>query len=508
MQVDGTRVAVTPSRPVLFASVGDQASRAVAELPAAAADQRIRVSGPIGFVRIDLPAAGSAGRVTLSNVAWLPPAGRLTEKPDDEREVPLEDTNALALELKSLARRLRVPPCRPIRGTSPRVRVSAYVVLDLSAPDVIDVVLRVAEFLRAADPNVDVTGLALTCCTAETHAGGDEVWVDAWELLVDRLQETNWMQRLYLLDGRDPNGTWLQTMTDMHRLAASFLLQHGLSAHRDRLRRRECEWLLTEDFHMACGAFGCRTLISDPAAVEEAVARVVADDLPTPRDGVLPEEQADELDRKADALANRLAGFFQSGPLMATEASSTTDAQVLDTVRGAIEDACTAPPVLRLRWFLSRLMPRLDQLAASSRLADRIHTRYRAAETLRGQQTATYGPVRQWLKLPGASWKGPYDPVPPPPPAPPPPSGMPWLVRVGIGLIGLGVLVVLLGLGMGGGLVALVAGAALVTVGVVLLMLGRSRPSPPPGNGPARPPETAGPGPDAGGPAVGDGSMD
>jgi len=406
-------------QPVVFAAAGARACRTVGQVPQVARDLRIRVAGPFGVVAVPsrLDGEDADGEVGISDCSWLSdlevPAA--PEGPARPRR-PGDGDEALAGALTALVRRLRVDRPSIAPDASPRVHVCAYVVADLSEPGAPEAALRIGRLLRAADASMDITALAMTGRTAESQADGEQPWFEAFTGLIERLQRESVFRRLYVLDGRDTNNTWLQHLAEMQRLGAEFLLHHGLSPYRSHLRRKEQGRVGPgQDFLHVCGSFCCRVLRSDRAAVARGIAAQLAGDLAELSAGTLSEDRSDGLDRQARSLADEIVAIYQAqdadaaGPVNPLQ-DADRDGKVLDAIRQAIAKVCAAQPVLSLEWFLKKFRPLLNQLSTSTGLADRVRTRYRTARTMRGQETRTYKPIATWLGVRGAVWQSRYDP--------------------------------------------------------------------------------------------------
>ena len=419
MEPDDRREETIPTRPVVFAGVGPCAIGTLAQLLQAAQDLRIRVAGPFGLVVATHPDSG----ITVSDYQWLSDIKLSGPELEDGRGSQLTgDDDALVSSFTSLIRRLRVDCPNIIPDSSPRVRVCAYSLIDLSDPRVVPASLRLARLLRIADPSLSITGLALTGRTAQSQADIKEPWFDAFRLLLERLQQESPLQRLYVLDGRDTNNTWLQTIEQMQRLGAEFLLHHGLSPYRSHLRRNEKGRVTPEqDFLQVCGSFSCRTLRGDRAAVAQGVAaRLAREDLADLDQGALSEDRADKMDEEARKLADRIAQIFhgngQTGPDGVDQPPGNRDdradrnRRLRDAIESALTSVCAEQPVFSLRWFLKSFDALLEQLSMSSALTERVATRFRTFKVLTKQVLETYKPIRQWLAEPGTVWDGRYAP--------------------------------------------------------------------------------------------------
>lgn len=408
------RPETTPVRPVVFAGVGHSAVATVLQLPRAAADLRIRVAGPFGLAVAREP----EGPLFILDRQWLSDL-ELPELSGDAQAAPrlTDPDDALVSTFRALTRRLRVDRPNIASGTSPHIRVCAYVVIDLATPGAVPAGLRLAGLLSQTDSPPDITGLVLTGRTAESLSEPDEPWLEAFRQLLTSLQRQSPLNRLYVLDGRDTNHTWLQTLGQMQRLGAEFLLHHGVSPYRAHLRRSE-EGRLNgrQDYLHVCGSFSCRTLRSDRTAVARGIAAQLKDDLADLNQGVLTDERAETLCAEAKQLSETIVQIHQTDSdqddqtrtASQRDQKSPRERALRDALKATLTRVCTKQPVLSLREFLKCLRPLLNQLSTSSGLSERVETRYHIADILRKQRRDTYGPARIWLHEPGVYWKGLY----------------------------------------------------------------------------------------------------
>ena len=173
---------------------------------------------------------------------------------------------------------------RHLRSTEPvadpaspgRVRLSSYVVIDLSADEIVACSLELMRVLRRADQGHDMVLLGLTARAAASNPEREEAWFERWKQLLASLQDDPLAQKVYLLDGRDSVGTWLDRPAQLHHLGAEFLLHHGITcrcALRQTERRRVSP---RENILNICGSFGIRKIATDLPEVAERVARRLA----------------------------------------------------------------------------------------------------------------------------------------------------------------------------------------------------------------------------------------
>ena len=162
-------------------------------------------------------------------------------------------------DLCSLVRRLQVRGEGPEGGGGGRTHIHAYVVIDLATPDIVPFTVQLVKLLRQAGPSIEMTGLALTGRTAETGTSPEPTWREPFGALLTDMENMHLLQRLYILDGEDTNGTWLRDLEQMYRIGAEFILHHGMSPYRHSLRRREkTRMSLNEPFLDFCGSAMCK----------------------------------------------------------------------------------------------------------------------------------------------------------------------------------------------------------------------------------------------------------
>ena len=263
--------------PTLFVGVGSAAGQALAELSRLAKSLTLPIQGPFGLALAD------AGGEDLFTCDWtwasdfrMPEPGVIRERSEF---IGAEDPRLVAV-LSALVRRLRCVEPGADWTAGSHIRMSAYVIVDLSEAAAVTSAIRLMRVLREVDAAVDTTVLSLTARTAATSSAGDGRWFETWTHLLEQLQDGLYAQRVYLLDGCDAEKVWLERPEQLHRLAAEFLLHGGLTCRgllkpHERARTGAQESLL----HV-CGSFGCRTLGADPAVVAERVAeRLAREDL-------------------------------------------------------------------------------------------------------------------------------------------------------------------------------------------------------------------------------------
>lgn len=409
----------TQSQPILLIGVGQGAVKTVMEVPRAAERLCVRVAGPFGVLVAGKPAGG----ILASSCFWLSEMS-VPGPADDANRVVGGSEEALFEDICSLVRRLQVRGDGPENGMLGRTHVHAYAIVDLATAGVAPSTIRLLKLLRRADPSMEMTGVALTGRTAETGTSAEPAWCEPFKTLVADLERVHLLQRLYLLDGEDTHGTWLSGLDQMYRIGAEFILHHGMSPYRHFLRRRErTRTSLNESFLDVCGSVMCKRFSWDPSIVAWEVAATLARDPAVVGldQGVLSQERSRALDELAQRLVEDISIAYQKeeppvGP-KTSEAPSPPVAAPMDphekagaAIGQALKDVCSAQPVLSLRWFLKSLRPKLDGLAAFSRLRARWDARLHAAKALRRQAENTYVPMKEWQGYSGVGWRTPTEP--------------------------------------------------------------------------------------------------
>lgn len=450
-----------PDQPLVLLAVGPQAMETVAALPRAAHDLQVRVRGPFGQIAVSDPAAG---HVHISSCRWL---SELTKPSPVEPGASSAWQNlqgdgaasqALAGDLIALTRRLRPPALGfgPALGPVPRLHM--YVVIDLSAPLAVDAALELAGRLARLEPSMEITGLALTGRTAQSLTSTQNTWLEPFGTLVERLQPQGGsrgsLHRLYLVDGQNTRRTWLQTPAELHRLAADFILHHGLSPHRKSLRQAESALAtVNDDFLVVCGSFCCRRLHSGIEVVHRGVAEVLA------REGLADfshdpgTAHHKQIRESAQRLGDRIVEIYRTGQHPLAESAPRDDGRALEQERGkrvraALRDVlavvCEKQPVESVRRFLADFRAVMAQMLSSCQLKTRVDARYDAVMALRRQDASTYARMRDCLWA-GYVFTQPRRPAPPPEPAPvpvsQPPSFVAYLIGLVLLLVGVGVVV-------------------------------------------------------------------
>lgn len=463
------------NQPVLLIAAGSDAVGTVNQLPQTAQTLSVRVAGPFGLM-----IARGGGRIRTSSCLWLsdisvpdmaPAAGPLPGRFDE----------AAFNDVCSLVRRLRATDDEQ-QSTGSRVQIHAYVIVDLTSPGVVPFIVELVQLVRQVDPSIEMTGLALTGRTVDTGVHQESTWYEVFEQLVGDMQKTHLLQRLYVLDGEDTCRTWLESPREMHRIAAEFILHHGLSPYRHHLRRHEkTRTSLKEEFLDFCGAVMCKRFRWDPSAVAREIAVAASKDssLSDLAHGVLSQERSDALEGMVERLILDISATYESNEPPSVEADSGVsppsseagrEKEAMALLERALEEVCSERPVLSLRWFLLRLRAHLDELTTLGSLRSRWDSRHRVAEALRNQIQDTYAPMKKWQEQRDVRWHTPFLPSFKDTPLAVlsrPVSMQSYVTAIAISAVGL--LVVGLGHGAGhpgavvaGGIVAICAG--LVTV--------------------------------------------
>ena len=198
------------------------------------------------------PGAGRVHLFTCQHISQV----AVPREHTGSRDLVRSEDGALVPEFIRLIRELCVDQSLGAPISTSRVTIGCYFLIDLSYPDVVLPALELLKELRTAGPFLDGTGIALSGRTAASGSADPKKWFDVLQAFLEGLQECvpeekqaseerrataerALLQRLYILDGQDTNGAWLQTPQEMHRQAAEFTVHHGASPYRHHLRRGE-----------------------------------------------------------------------------------------------------------------------------------------------------------------------------------------------------------------------------------------------------------------------------
>lgn len=409
------RTNIPRNQPILLIAAGSDAVGVVNQLPQAAKAMSVRVAGPFGLM-----VARGGGRIRTSSCLWLSEIS-VPDMPPAAGPLPGRFDEAAFNDLCSLVRRLRATG-QESQDSGSRVQIHAYVILDLTSPGVVPFIVQLVQLVRQVDPSIEMTGLALTGRTVGTGITQESRWYEVFEQLVGDMEKTHLLQRLYVLDGEDTSRTWLESPKEMQRIAAEFILHHGMSPYRHHLRRHEkTRTSLKEGFLDFCGAVMCKRFRWDPSAVAHEIAVAAARD-PSLEDldhDVLSQERSNTLDGVVERLMLDVSAAYESEDpstaapdsqesSLSSEASREKKATTL--LEHALEEVCAEKPLLSLRWFLVRLRAHLDELTTLSRLRTRWDSRHRVAEALRKQFEDTYAPMKRWQEQRDVRWHTPFQP--------------------------------------------------------------------------------------------------
>lgn len=409
--------------PILFVSAGPCAEGTLAALSQMAREMAAPAQGPFGLLSLD-PAAEA---LLVSHWMWLPDL-EVPTSPEVcglSGDVARSDERLLGA-VSSLIRRLRSTEPVADPASPGRVRMSCYVIIDLSAAEAVSGSVRLMRIVRRADQGHDMAVLGLTGRTATSGSESDDAWFDRWKELLTQLQDEPLAQKLYLLDGRNAHGTWLDRPGQLHRLGAEFLLHHGIAC-RGPLRQAERRRVSPkENILNVCGSFGARRIAVDLAEVAERVARrLVCDDLADLYQKKLSEESRQHIEEGARALAEEIERVYDRARQETSSSSNGAvaepgecvlhDNDVSEAVRKTIDHVCAHDPLVSVCHLLKCLQPRLRSLLTRYRLVERDRTRRFVGETLQRQQEETYGPMRVWFSQPDTEWDDRFTPAQGPP---------------------------------------------------------------------------------------------
>jgi hypothetical protein len=432
--VEEADAVLPPSNPILFLACGPLARRCLEQLHEVAEDLRVNICGQFGCAQIVFSPPPGDG-MALANGTGLHFVGRNrtrevhiwrgTQIPGAMRHLPKAESAAtLEVAMRQLFRQLHpVAPEGAAHVEGPQV-TDVYAIIDLRDPRNVAAALESLEILRKESLHVDVTAILLTGRTAEYDAESDNRWKDAVNAVIRANDGTapgpeiaaasagaaqlstdaslppgiGPFHRVYLLDGRDLRRAWVQTLDEHTRMAAEFLLHHGLSAYRNQLRRHErSRYSLNEAFSEVVGSFACRIVHSSREAVSCGVAAALLSDrtLLDNSEVLLDSDEAD-LQQIARGLNQRLRSIFvkepagPAGGLPAGAAPATVAEQTQAAFRAALRDVCRERPAPRLKHFLQLLQRLLWQLRMQVHTAERQAERLLAVRELHKQLKERY----------------------------------------------------------------------------------------------------------------------
>jgi len=406
--------------PIMFVSVGPCAEKALGMLSRMAATMETSVPGPFGLLSVD----PRIQEVATSHWTWLSDfdasssAGlcRLPADAADSEEQLLTAVSTLVRQLRS--KEPTVDPASP-----GRVRMSSYVLVDLSVAGSVATGLRLMRIVRRADPGHDMALVGLTGRTATSASEPDEdAWSTRWAELLEQLQGEPLAQKIYLLDGHNASGTWFDRPEQFHHLVAEFLLHHGVLS-RGPLRQMERRRVsANENVLNVCGSFGSRVIGLDLTGVATRVAwRVAREDLKDLYEPRLSPERRTHLEEGAQALVGKLDEVYDrarhtassngGAPVEQARDCVLRNKEACEAVNKTISHVCGEDPLASLCHFLKSLQPGLRRLLTRSQLTERERTRRLVGQTLRHQEEHTYAPMRVWLARPEARWTDRFTPT-------------------------------------------------------------------------------------------------
>ena len=406
--------------PTLFVGVGACAQATLAEFARLAQSLTASIHGPFGLALADSPGEG------LFVCDWPYASALRCPEPAALREGSEfigGDEEKLAVLLSSLVRRLRAVEPGADPGPGSRIRMSAYVAIDLSDAAAVASSLRLMRVLRQVDTAVDTTVVGLTARTAVNGSAGDNAWFETWKLLLEQLGDGPFAQRVYLLDGCDADKTWFERPEQLHRLGAEFLFYHGLTC-RGLLRQNErARTGAHESLLNVCGSFGCRTIEADLSVVAERVAeRLAREDLADLYRRTVPSGWLASLQEQSRLLVDRIATICERtyqarGSASAgarrdrPEARPAENAEIAEAVRRTVQRVCSREPLVSLCLFFQLLRPKLARLLSQQRLWERARTRQMVVQAFQRHQETTYQPMRVWLSRPQTQWVDRFTPA-------------------------------------------------------------------------------------------------
>ncbi|HPC94031.1 MAG TPA: hypothetical protein PLU87_03750 [Sedimentisphaerales bacterium] len=390
--------------PILFVAVGHRAEQTMSAFAQTVRDLTVPVQGPFAVLSID-PAGR---RLAAGHWTWLcdfdvPVCGQASDAAEE----------TVSMTIGSLIRTLHAKEPAADPSLPGRVRMSSYVVIDLSESGSVERALSVMGLLRKGDPAHDMAVVALTGRTAASGRELDDLWFEAWTHLVSRLQGDLLAQKIYLLDGRDVGGAWVERPEQMDHFAAQFLLHHGVTC-RGPLRQHERRRISPQESVLnVCGSFGMRLVrLNLPEVIRRTARRLVHEDLAGLYEEVLSEERRRQISQEAQTLVERIESIYEAGPQAPeSDESSVTvydlavrDEDVCEAIGAAVGRVCGRAPLASLCHLLRCAEPRLRCLLTRQKLIERQRVRGRVAEMLRRQDEQTYQPMRVWLARTADAW--------------------------------------------------------------------------------------------------------
>lgn len=406
--------------PTLFVGAGACARATLTEFARMVQSLTASIHGPFGLALADCPGEGLfvCDWPYASALRWPEPAALR----EGSEFIGGEDEKLAAL-LSSLVRRLRAIEPGADPGPGSRIRLSAYVAIDLSDAAAVASSLRLMRVLRQVDTAVDTTVVGLTARTAVNGSASDNAWFETWKRLLEQLADGPFAQRVYLLDGCDADKTWFERPEQLHRLGAEFLFYHGLTC-RGLLRQNErARTGANESLLNVCGSFGCRTIEADLSVVAERVAeRLAREDLADLYQRTVPSSWLAGLGEQSRLLVERIGaicertyqarGFASAGQRRdRPEARQGANTEIAEAIRKTVQYVCSREPLVSLCLFFQLLRPKLARLLSQQRLWERARTRQMVVQTFQRHQENTYQPMRVWLARPQTQWVDRFTPA-------------------------------------------------------------------------------------------------
>jgi len=416
---NGTQAKVTGPAPILFVSVGPCAEAALRALSETAQDMASPVQGPFGLLALDV----ASGEMLASHWTWLSdfeiPGS--SEVCGLSREVTGSDEQLL-VAVSSVVRQLRSSEPVADPASPGRVRMTSYIVIDLSIDDAVPSGLRLMQILRRADQGHDMVVLGLTARTATSGAGPGDLWFERWKQLLTLLQNEPLAEKVYVLDGRNTSGTWLDRREQLQHLAAEFLLHHGVTCRRTLRQTERRRISPKENILNICGSFGVREITTDLAEVTGRIARRLAyEDLADLYQQPLARDRRRQIKDGAQALVEEIEQIYDRAETRERSSAdkATTPAgecalrnqDVAQAIEKTLDRVCARDPLVSLCYLLKCLHPRLRCLLTRNRLAQRERTRAAVVSTLRRQDKQTYEPMRVWLARFNTKWTDRFTPA-------------------------------------------------------------------------------------------------
>jgi hypothetical protein len=402
------------SRPLLIACLGKTALLSLEQMETVENDLSLKIAGPFGVINIDF----SGDTITFASpyyVAEIKQAIRDAEKQSFSRL----DNIPLTSRITTLIRQIRKDVMPANNHQEPDLLpVVGYVILDMSIVGIAQKAVPVIQAIHDSYPSLDMTCLAITGRTSKQEAGKDAMWLDNLKSFVQQIQylDTVTLQRMYIIDGENEKGTWLDNPDDIYLLAAQFIIHHGLSPYRTQIRRHEGSRIdIKENFLDYCGSFSCRTLKGELKLVADNVSkRLVDDEMSNLSKNELTTDEKTEAENRADNYTCQLIKLFSKSDKELSKELPTGDAgsdnPFIAHLRNDILTMCSNKPTAKLRMYLDRVGTGLKYVLPNIRIHRKANDYESVFAIFHEQYQKTYRPLYDYLKEGVEGWDDPNRP--------------------------------------------------------------------------------------------------